>query len=282
MATRGSGLIAAALLALLPAIALNAFEKVPAAARAALSGTRGKKAVQSGFVFVDGHYVKPPYRVARFGTAIFVNNEQVTDQIVSWKAFLAASNGGVAPAPAAKPAEAKAEPAPAAAPSAPAARSVDDLFDDEPAPAAAKTPAAKPKPKPVVVEEDDGSAASFAANAQTDKLLKRVNAQRAEVHRRLSAGNVCFFGSRYGQVNVPPRLAQKLMAVLPDAVRDAGDAADLHARMKKGGFAFMSKELCEDLIANRADYPALAERRRKMQSDAEFDSVVRKVRSGGL
>lgn len=280
MATRGLGFIVAALLVLSPAVALNAFEKVPAAARAALSGTRGKKALSSGFVFVDGRYVKPPYRVARFGTAIFVNNEQVTDQIVSWKAFLAASNGGIAPAPAAKPAEAKPEPAPAAAPS--AARSVDDLFDDEPAPSAAKKPAAKPKPKPVAAEEDDGSAASFAANAQTDKMLKRVNAYRSEVHRRLSAGNVCFFGSRYGQVNVPPRLAQKLMAVLPDAVRDANDAADLHARMKQGGFAFMSKEICEDLIANRADYPALAERRRKMQSDAEFDSVVRKVRSGGL
>lgn len=281
MATRGFGFIAAALLALSPVGALNAFEKVPSAARAALSGTRGKKAVSSGFVFVDGHYVRPPYRVARFGTAIFVNNEQVTDQIVSWKAFLAASGAASAsaPAPAAKASEEK----PAAeATASGSVRSVDDLFDDEPAPTAAKKPSAKPRPLPVAVEDDDGSAASFTANAQTDKMLKRVNAYRTEVHRRLSSGNICFFGSRYGQINVPPRLARKLIAVLPDAVRDAGDAADLHSRMRQSGFAFMSKELCEDLIANRADYPALAERRRKIESDAEFESVVRKVQSGGL
>ena len=64
------------------------FEKVPAAAMKALQGVRGKPVI-SGLVFANGHYIKPPYRVARLGTAIFVNDEQVSNQIVPWKSFLA-------------------------------------------------------------------------------------------------------------------------------------------------------------------------------------------------
>lgn len=249
------------------------FEKVPAAARAALSGARGRKAVKTGFVFANGHYVKPPYRIARQGTAIFVNNEQVTDQIVSWKTFLAAANGvSSTPPPAAPAATAPKKEEAVAKPS--AGTSVDDLFDDEEAQPAAprkKSPAAAPKPPP---EPEEESAESFTPNAQTDKLLKRVNAYRTEVSRRLSAGNVCFFGSRYGQINVPPRLAQRLLAVLPEAMRDAADADDLYAAMRRNGFAFMSRELCEDLLANRADYLALLERRKRMEADAAFQKAL--------
>lgn len=253
----------------------TSFEKVPAAARAALSGARGRKAVKTGFVFANGHYVKPPYRIARQGTAIFVNNEQVTDQIVSWKTFLAAANGvSSAPPPAAPAASEPKKEAPSADAKPSAGTSVDDLFDDEEAQPVAprkKAPAAAPKPP---LEPEEESAEPFTANAQTDKLLKRVNAYRTEVSRRLSAGNVCFFGARYGQINVPPRLARRLLAVLPEAMRDATDADALYAAMRKNGFAFMSRELCEDLIANRADYLALLERRKRMEADAAFQKAL--------
>ena len=108
-------LLAAVAAGLLAGAASPTFEKVPDAARTALKGARGKP-VRKGFVFVNGHYLQPPYVVARYGTAIFVNDVQVTGQVVSWKSFLATQPGG---APAATP-----------APAAPAkkATAIDDLF----------------------------------------------------------------------------------------------------------------------------------------------------------
>ena len=122
------GLIGA--LALAVGAATPQFEEVPAAANKALKAVKGK-AIRTGMVFVNGHYVKPPYVLMRSGTALFVNyNTQITGQIVPWKTFLATQGGAAAAA--AKPA--------APAPARPA-QSVDDLFADAPPVAPAKTAA---------------------------------------------------------------------------------------------------------------------------------------------
>ena len=96
--------IVATVLALVAVTASAApkFEKVPDQALEMLKGTRSKS-VSSGLVFVNGRYVKPSYRVARHGTAIFVNDSQVTGQVVPWTSFLATQDGYVPPAPVAKP-----------------------------------------------------------------------------------------------------------------------------------------------------------------------------------
>ncbi|MGN0853717.1 MAG: hypothetical protein ACI4Q3_10130 [Kiritimatiellia bacterium] len=258
------GLAVAGLLVALGLGAAPKFEKVPDAARTALSGVRGKP-VDTGLVFANGHFIKPSYRVARYGTAIFVNDTQISGQIVPWRAFLDAQDGA-APRPAARPAPA---PAPAAKP--PAAKTVDDLFDDE-APPASDANAASAGASSAV--EDDGGDGSFAPNGQTKKLLERINARRTSINRRLLAGDVCFFGSRYAPVYVAPRIGRGLLKILPEAIRDADGAADLHALMRQKGYAFMTRELCEDLVANRADYPALLRHRQRLEEDEKFKSMV--------
>lgn len=86
------------------------FEKVPPAALKALAVTRGK-AFNSGLVFVNGKLVPPPYVVSRYGTAIVVNDRQVTGQIIPWSKFQGTQKG-------------------ASSDSSSDATSVDDLFDD--------------------------------------------------------------------------------------------------------------------------------------------------------
>ena len=110
-------LIAALAATLFANAADSVFEKVPDAARKALKGARGKP-VRKGFVFINGHYLPPPYTVARYGTAIFINNVQATGQIVPWKTFLSTQAGGAS--------------APASSPAMPARKvsAIDDLFDD--------------------------------------------------------------------------------------------------------------------------------------------------------
>ncbi|MGN0846971.1 MAG: hypothetical protein ACI4RA_06260 [Kiritimatiellia bacterium] len=227
----------------------GAFEKVPAAAMTALKGTRGKN-ISSGFVFVDGHYLKPPYRVARYGTAIYVNDVQITDQIVSWKSFLATQDGYVAPVKATAPTPAK-------------KGGDDDLFDDA-------------APEPAAVKEDPAEAAAaagFTPNAKSERLRKRIDEYRLDVQRKLRAGNVCFFGEKYARVIVEPRLARQLMAFLPEAMGDAPNAAALESACRSRGYPFISRKLCEDLLAHRADYLLLVERRRKLEEEESIQKM---------
>ena len=245
-------LMVAVATAMLADAAAPAFEKVPDAARTALKGARGRP-VRKGFVFVNGHYLQPPYTVARYGTAIFINDIQVSGQIVSWKAFLSTQTSGM---PTATPAAA---PTPAKKTSA-----IDDLFDDD-APAKQSAPAAA----------DTGSdSGAFVSNARSMQMLKRINDYRTDINKRLLNGEACFFGSRYARVNVPQRLGRSLMDVLPEAIRDSADGNDLYRRMRGRGFVFLNAALCADLVENRADYSALAERRQAMKEDAEVQNML--------
>ena len=240
--------------AMVAGAAAPAFEKVPDAANTALKGSRGKP-VRKGMVFVNGHYLPPPYVVARYGTAIFVNNVQVTDQIVSWKMFLATQPGGAVSVPA---------PAPAAP--AKKATAIDDLFDDGGTPPAAAAPAAAP------AEEPGGG--SFVANERSKQLLKRISDYRTAVNRRLLNGGTCFFGKKYARIDVPPRLARGLLDALPEAMRDAADGTDLYNRMRAKGFVFLNAGLCAELIENRADYTAMVELRRKVKEDEDLQKML--------
>ena len=256
------------LLVALAGVAAPSFEKVPDEARTALRGTRGRP-TSTGLVFVNGHFLKPPYVLARYGTAIFVNNVQVTDQIVPWRSFLATQSGTV---PAAVPTPAPAAPAKKAS-------AIDDLFDDAPAPAEkaplfddAPAPAAK---APEAIAPSAGPSEKFEMNEKAKALLKRINDQRTALNRRLRNGETCFFGKGYARVDVPQRLGRDLIGVLPEAMRDASDGADLHSRMRARGFVFLNAQLCAELIANRADYTELVERRKKLKEEDDLQKMLK-------
>ena len=218
------------------------FEKVPAQAMKELKGAVGKP-LDSGLVFVNGRYIRPPYRVARMGTAIFINDVQVTGQINSWRKFLATQPGYTG--------QIQARPQ---APAVVKAKDVDDLFaDDEPSAPAAKADAPAPEP-----------AVDFSANARSAELLREIDAFRAGVQRRLREGNACFFGSRYARVEVPPGLVMKLLDVLPDAMREADDGVDLESRIRARGIVFLNRTICNELIEHRPDYLKLIERKKSL------------------
>lgn len=247
MNIRGLTLLALAALAV-PCSAAPKFEKVPSQALEMLKGTRGKP-FTAGLVFVNGAYQKPPYRIIRNGTALFVNDVQMTGQLISWRSFLATQEGYVAPAD-----PSKAPPPPP--------KSVDDLFDDAPV----KKDDAKPAEEPEVT-------GAFAPNEKSDRLLKKLNEARRDVQGKLKGGYILFYGARYARVVVAPRLAKNLMAVLPEALRDANSGVDLAATLRAKGFPFMSRPLCDDLVEHRADYLPLVDRRAKLQEEERYQKL---------
>ena len=243
-------------LVLVAGAAAPQFDEVPAGANKALKAVRGKP-IRSGMVFVNGHYVKPPYVLMRSGTALFVNNGiQVTSQIVPWKAFLATQGGGAAAA--SQPATAPAQPR--------AVQNVDDLFADAPSPAAKTTPAA-----PAATADAESS---FTPNEQTRRMLKRINDRRSYLDRKLREGNVIFFGTRYPTVSVEPRLVRSLLAVLPEAMREANDGAQLFAVLRGRGVNYLNREICDELVENRQDYLQIIEHRKEMEKNDELQNLL--------
>ena len=273
------GVISALVLAV--GAAAPQFEEVPSGANKYLKAVRGKP-IRTGMVFVNGHYLKPPYVLMRSGTALFLSHGiQITGQIVPWRAFLATQNGGaaiLAPPPSAAPAR------PRTVQPRKAAQSIDDLFDDTPppepepaAPAPDPTPAASSATAAETAAAIAALESSFTPNEQTRLMLKRINDRRSYFDRKLREGNVIFFGTRYSPVTVDTRLVRGLLAVLPEAIREANDGAQLFAMLRSKGIVYLSREVCDDLVENRADYPQILEYRRAVEKDDE----LRKLLEGG-
>ena len=243
-----AALVAATVMAASTIEKAPAFEKVPAQAKKMLKGAVGKP-VETGLVFANGQYIRPPYRVARIGTAIYINDIQVTDQIQPWRKFLATQPGYTGNVPA-KANDNGGE-----------AKSLDDLFaDDEPEQAKGGS----------AVEEP------FSPNAKSAALLREIDEYRTDVQRKLRAGNICFFGSRYARVIVEPRLAKGLLAALPEAMRDAEDGVDLETRVRAKGFVFLNRTLCMDLVDHRPDYLKLIDRRKHLQELERLEEIEKR------
>jgi len=253
----------------------GAFERVPAAALVALAEARGKP-FSHGIVFVNGHYLAPPYVVSRYGTALAINGIQISGQLVPWSAFLATQGSGVARGgKSPEPGVRNLEPS---VPSSAAATNVDDLFGDAASvPASSSTNVASAKNVEHPVPSTGPS--SFVPNAKSDLLLKRINAMRTDLDRALRGDQFFFFSTKYARVNGNANTAFELLEVLPEAMRDAADAADLQARLRAVGVTYIGPEVCDDLIAHRVDYPARIERRRTMKAEAEALRVLQQDRS---
>ena len=240
------------------------FEKVPAPAVTALRIAKGKM-IPTGLVFVNGKLLPGPYIVSRHGTAIKVNREQVTGQIVPWSQFVVGGTPRPAPRP---PAAAPAAPPPPPPP----ASSVDDLFEDAPAkPAATGRPAA-----PALVAAPPPPAGDYADTPRTRALLKRINEFRTDVDRTLRGNGVYFFSVRHTPIRVEARQAETLLAILPNALRDANDARQLQGVLRSRGIT-LPPEVCADLMTDRALFMKIRDRVREIKEEQSFRKMLEKA-----
>ena len=193
-----------------PAVTVkNTFKRQPAEAATALKRVIGKP-ISTGYVFIDGKYIPPPYKVERNGLVIRVNNMQVTNPVVPWEEFVKTQDGVTVSKTMVGGGEAPAEEAPAPEPEEEnlddwddddSASSLDDLFDDDPKPKAAKKkPVAKKKPaKPKVkkptVQVTYTFTGEFTPNEKSKALVAKINAERTRIDAKLRAGGFYFFGS---------------------------------------------------------------------------------------
>lgn len=250
------------------------FQRPPTAALKALKASIGKQ-FNAGWVFIDGKYLAPPYKVERYGNAIRINGIQVTGEIVPWSAFIRTQKGVKVT---------RSESAPAAGEEAPAAEpepeepsiddawesSLDDLFDDEPVakkPAKKATHAAKPRPKKPSVTVSYSFEGEFEHNEQTKSMLARINALRTKIDGNLRRGGLYCFSSRYSMVAMDSRSARHVLDSLPAIMKQNTDRDSFSQAVHAANIPF-SEPLIDDVFKNRFDYLRINDRYNKEKDGA--------------
>jgi len=250
---------------------------VPKEALKALQIAKGKPC-STGVVFMDGKYIPPPYVVKRYGTAIMINDVQVTAPLVAWEEFVKTQSGvkvsrseaPVAAEPEAEPEEEEEEEVDEDDPLA-------DLFDDEPKPAkksAPKKKRAKKPPKPTVTTTYTLEG-EFVMNDASKKLVEKINRYRTDVNARLIKGGFIFFGSNYSRVSGEARETKRLLNTLPGLMRTASSGSQLLGELRANGFSYLTEQIADDLVRNRYLYPQLEARARKMNEEAQLNSLIK-------
>ena len=256
------------------------FAPPPAEALKALKAAVGKP-FTAGYVFIDGKYIKPPYKVERYGTVIRINGHQVTDQIIPWQLFVKTQPGAVAtkvaPPPAAEGAEEPAaEPEPEPEPEAEEVEddddemTLDDLFDDvavkssKPKAAKKAKKAKKASKGPKVVYSLDGE---FVMNDASRALLEKINTVRTRIDTLLRTGGYACFSSRYTPVRGDVAVARSVVDKLPDLMKRYSDREAFRKAARQAGLSYLPTALIDDFHRNRFDYLLLVNRKK---SDAEM------------
>jgi hypothetical protein len=272
-------------------LSLSLFADVSERAVAELGSTFGLPQM-TGFVFIEGRYLAPPYTVTRRGNGIFINRVFV-EAPVPWIATPVAEDDVAVPAAGAAKAvdvdgdfeeEAPAvqqAPVPATkTPDAPkVAKSIDDLFDDDFPDAPAPTARGQGVPATLPVGDDQAGGGS-AAKRDKSTTLAQLERIRKGYENALSQGEIFFFGQRHNRINGNYGTARALIGVLPKALRSAQSPQDLLQKLNQGGVYFIDIAICTELFRNKNTFPLLEERLAKIEMTEALEAAKRKPVKG--
>ena len=264
----------------------SAFAAVPRQALVELKATVGKP-FSSGFVFVNGKFLDPPYKVERYGTALRINGIQVTNEIIPWTEFLKTQAGvrvekvdpppaAAAPAPVQEMASAVEE----SATSDSYTDDIDDLFDDDPKPkkkVAAKSAAVKrqtkaaPPPQPTTTVVLDGE---FVPNDKTKAMVARINKERTRVETVLRKGGCYFFGTRYTPISVDRMPAEMFLSSISGVMKSNTAFEPFSSAARAKGITFLSEAVLRDLFRNRLDYIRLVAREKAIKEEGKWGTTL--------
>lgn len=262
-------------------VSKTSFERVPKAALTALKATVGRP-FTAGIVFVNGHYLEPPYTVERWGTALRINGTQVTGQVIAWDEFLKTQEGArierTEPASAPAAAEAAEEDVVEEEDAADDDCSLDDLFEGSSSKPKVRKPARRKAAKPVAAEAPSPTVTvtfegEFKANARTKEMVATINRQRTKIEATLRSGGYCFFGSRHRMVLGEARVAGLLLDGLPSLMKEYSDNAAFQTAVARH-FSFLPIAVRRDLFEHRLDYPKLQERAKNMKGERQWGALL--------
>ena len=272
-----------------PVAATGGFPRPPVAALKELKATVGRP-FNAGYVFVDGRYIPPPYKVERQGTVIRINGIQVTRELIPWNEFIKTQAGVKAektvipgdPTPAAAP-----DPAPEEAAeeeedtSADIASNLDDLFNDNPTPKKTTTkkkrtvrrPSA-PRPKQPTVVTTYSFDGVFTHNEKTRMYLEKINDARTRIDKTLRMGGYFCFGSGYSTVSGNASMAEAFTEKIPPLMQRYSSYEAFASAVNASGFGFLPTQLVQDLFRNRIGYRMIEERKKADREKRKWSNLL--------
>ena len=266
------------LLALL-SLVVSAVE-IPKASGKALGITKGKP-FSSGYVFVNGRYIEPPYVIERWGVGIRINSIPVIGSVIDWSEFVKTQSGvkvTKSETPVAAESAPEPEPEPEVEEEDDESDSLDDLFDDDPKPKKAKKPAkrktvrrAPAKPVATLSYSFEGD---FVENEASKKLLASVNKVRTEINVALIKGGFLCFGDGYSRVTGDSRMAENFVRRLSEIQKRNTDLDAFIAAVRAANLVYLTEPLSADLFRNRRDYLRLQQRLEKDKKDREWKQLL--------
>ena len=277
------------------------FRRQPSIAAKSLKVT-ATQPFTAGFVFVNGKYIPPPYKVERYGTVIRVNGVQVTDPIVPWDEFLRTQNlreVQVEPKSEAEVEESKPEAETEESKSEVEVEEskseveeegdvaniddIDDLFESSTAPAvaravqthveskpAAKAPAPHPKSLAATMEIDG----EFVLNDKARALLARINSVRKEIDAQLRKGGYYCFMNDAPWLTGDQTHARRLIEKLPDVMKNCSEENEFLQGAREAGLTYLPTRVLKDFSRNRIDYPLLMERRKAWKEGDQWKKAL--------
>ena len=257
----------------------NTFRRQPREAAPALKATLGKQ-FTSGFVFIDGKYIKPPYKVERYGTVLRINGMQVTNPIISWNEFVKTQEGVKVTK---KEIAAQSSPEPEALSDDSfdmddLSSDLDDLFSDEPAKPKKSAPRRAPRPRgptTVVTYELEGP---FVPNDRTKALVDRINGARGKLEGQLRSGWYFFFGSRYSAISGDSRVATDLLYRLSQAMKSSESYEQFADNLKRhSDTSMLPQPLVDDLFAHKSDHFAIERRVKNAKSERDVQNMINRA-----
>ena len=267
--------------ALLMTVSASAAIEIPKESR--VLGATKTKQFSTGLVFIDGKYIEPPYVVERWGVGIKVNGIPAVAQVVPWTDFIRTQEGvkvtkSESAAPEATESEPEEEPEEEVEEEDDdSENSLDDLFDDDPKPkkkAPAKKKSFKPKPRKPTVSVSYTLEGEFVPNDASKALLKRVNAVRQEIDKRLRMGGFVFFGENYAYVAGGKTTADQILEQLPSLMQRSSSEEEFISSIHNLNMVYITNLIAEGLYRNRVDYLKLQAREKKARRDREFNKLM--------
>ncbi len=270
------------------------FPRPPAAALKELKATVGRP-FSAGYVFVNGRYIPPPYKVERQGTVIRINGIQVTRELIPWNEFIKTQAGVKAektvipgdptPAPAAAPEPPPEEPAEEETEEATGdiASNLDDLFNDNPTPKKKTTTKKRvvrrpvaPRPKQPTVITTYSFDGEFVHNEKTRLYLEKINNARTRIDKTLRMGGYFCFGSGYSTISGNASVAQSFIDRIPPLMQRYNSYDAFASAVASSGFGFLPAQLVQDLFRNRIGYRMIEERKKAEKEKRQWSSLLGK------
>ena len=164
---------------------------------------------------------------------------------------------------------------------------LDELFGED-EPAAPKKPAAVRAPGPAADKRakgekpEDQPAAKRDVAKEQQMLKSYLDKLRRSYELGLARNEIYFFGATHNRINGNYGSARSMIKVLPDALRVSSSPEDLLERLRRGGVYFLDIRVVRLLYQNKASYPLLKERLKKIKTAEAAEAERRKrLKSAG-